>query len=516
MKIEDRLRKELSDTAEHLALDVDTYEHVLDLGRRRRRFHQLAAAAGTAALIGSVVVVLAVVSPGPPAPIVSPSTTTTTGEAVTTTAPAANTNAIPALEGVLMATPDEGIVLIGAEGTTGRLTSDLYYESIAWVISDGAGGIVFQHEVTPLPWAQGTILHLPAAASHPIEVIGPDPGTYLRPLDIDRGLLIYRVDSGGSSEVRAIDLVTQAVRQVIPSTEFLIGASADEGVVVSAYGGDCPSLEFFSLDGTAVAPPPAEWSDCQIRFVNDIAFSRGFVYTIEDGEGRNLVRRALATGETASSPVGDAWSLATLPDGTVAAGGTAIVVGRFEGDVFVETSRVPGAHTSFTLASVGGFPADATLGSGSDQLPCTPMDLPPVSPQGLPQAVEDKRRLIFEMAASCDLEGLANMALSEGTVFSYGAESDPLRSWVRSARDGFDVMAWIVRLFNAAPAIDDARTYAWPAVHATDSEADWQALSGILSAAEFEQYSLYRDSGWLGLRIGIAEDGTWRYVVAGD
>ncbi len=53
-------------------------------------------------------------------------------------------------------------------------------------------------------------------------------------------------------------------------------------------------------------------------------------------------------------------------------------------------------------------------------------------------------------------------------------------------------------------------------MHVTNAEEDWQELSGILSAAEFEQYSLYRDSGWLGLRIGIAEDGTWRYVVAGD
>ncbi len=150
---------------------------------------------------------------------------------------------IPATEGVLLATPEDGIAIVGFDGTTGRLSSDRNYESIAWVISDGAGGIIFQHEVTPLPWAQGTILHLPAAATNPVEVVVPDPGTYLRPLDVDAGLLIYRVDSGGSSEVRAIDLGTRAIRPLIPATEFLIGAAADEGVVVSAVGGDCPSLE---------------------------------------------------------------------------------------------------------------------------------------------------------------------------------------------------------------------------------------------------------------------------------
>jgi hypothetical protein len=130
--------------------------------------------------------------------------------------------------------------------------------------------------------------------------------------------------------------------------------------------------------------------------------------------------------------------------------------------------------------------------------------------------VEDRRRLLFEMAARCDLEGLAEIASADGTVFSYGIESDPLRSWIRSARNGFDVMEWMVRLFNAAPAIDEVGTYAWPAVHATGSDEDWTALSGILTSAEYEQYSQFRDSGWLGLRIGIAEDGTWRYVVAGD
>ena len=80
-------------------------------------------------------------------------------------------------------------------------------------------------------------------------LVAPDPGTYVRPLDTDSGLLLYRVDSGGSSEVRTIDLRTQAIQTVVPATEFLIGASADEGVVVSAYGGDCPRLEVFGLDG---------------------------------------------------------------------------------------------------------------------------------------------------------------------------------------------------------------------------------------------------------------------------
>ena len=509
MKIEDRLRRELTDTAEHLALDVDTYEHVLDLGRRRRRSRQLAAAAGLAMISTALVGGLALWPARPFDPIVA---TTTTASPSTTTSNAGSL--IPATKGVLLATPNDGIVISGFDGTSGSLTSDKYYESIAWVISDEAGGIIFQHEVTPLPWLQGSILHLPAGDSGPTVLVAPSPGTFIRPLDTDPGLLLYRVDSDGSSEIRTIDLRTQAIKTVVPASEFLVGAGVDDGVVVSAFGGDCSRLEVFGLDGSGQVIPNGEAGRCQGGFINDLAFSGGYIYTIEDGEERSLVRRDLRTGETTIAPIGDAWSVAALPDGTVAAGGTQIVVGSFQGDAFIETTRLP-SSTSFTLAMVDAF-TGATLGSGTHILPCTPLELPPVAPQGLPQAVEDRRLLIFEMAASCDLAGLAEIAVADGTVFSYGSEADPLRSWIRSARNGFDVMAWIVRLFNADPAIDPVGTYAWPAVHATGSDEDWNALSGTLTAAEFEQYSQYRDSGWLGLRIGIAEDGVWRYIVAGD
>ena len=510
MKIEDRLRRELNDTAEHLALDVDTYEHVLDLGRRHRRSRQLAATAGFAMIVTVFVGALALRPPATPDPIVA--TTTTTSAPITTTT--STGTLIPATTGIVLATPEDGIVISGIDGASHALTSDVYYESIAWVVSDGAGGIIFQHEVTPLPWAQATILHLPTGAAAPTPLIAPDSGTYIRPLDTDSGVLLYRVDFGGSSEVRTIDLQTQAVRTVVPATEFLISAAAEDGVVVTALGGDCPRLEVFSLDGSE--PPIPNWdvAECQIGLISDLAFSGGVAYTIEDGAERSLVQRNFATGEIATASTTDAWSVAALPDGTVATGGTEIIIGTFEGGSFIETARIPGS-TSFTLSTVDGFPG-ATLGSGTGELPCTPIELPPVSPQGLPQAVEDRRLLLFEMAASCDLQGLAEIAMADGTVFSYGNEDDPLRLWIRSARNGFDVMAWIVRLFNAVPAVDPAGTYAWPAVHATGSVDDWDALSGILTAAEFEQYSQYRDSGWLGLRIGIAEDGTWRYVVAGD
>ena len=40
------------------------------------------------------------------------------------------------------------------------------------------------------------------------------------------------------------------------------------------------------------------------------------------------------------------------------------------------------------------------------------------APQGLPQAVEDKRAEIFKMASSCDIQGLADIAVADGIAFS--------------------------------------------------------------------------------------------------
>ena len=267
MKIEDRLRRELTDTAEHLALDVDTYEQVLDLGRRRRRSRQLAAAGGLAMIVTVLIGVLALW----PGPSVDPIVATTTTAFSTTTSAAGSL--MPAATGLLLATPNDGIVLSGFDGTSGALTSDRYYEAIAAVISDDAGGLIFQHEVTPLPWSQGSILHLAAGAAGPTVLVEPTPGTFIQPLDTDSGLLLYRVDSGGSSEVRTIDLDTKAIETVIPESEFLVHAGADDGVVVSAFGGDCPRLEAFSLDGTGLEIPNAEADRCQVGFISDLAFS---------------------------------------------------------------------------------------------------------------------------------------------------------------------------------------------------------------------------------------------------
>jgi hypothetical protein len=77
----------------------------------------------------------------------------------------------------------------------------------------------------------------------------------------------------------------------------------------------------------------------------------------------------------------------------------------------------------------------------------------------------------------------------------------------------------MVRILNTDPAFRESESgayYAWPAVHITGSEEDWQQLSGVLTAEEFDQLYDFRDSGYMGFRIGIGTDGRWWFASAGD
>ncbi|HJQ95219.1 MAG TPA: hypothetical protein VJ935_05860 [Acidimicrobiia bacterium] len=512
MRLEDRIRNELHDTAERLALDPGEYRRAVEAGQRRRRQQIIGTLSGMVAVAGLVVVVLAL-RPGGEV-VVNPSSTT----APATTAPSPATTALP------VATAGAAVVVAGPNGIAwseigateaGVLESDPYYEAISWVVSDGDGGLVFTHEVTPLPWDQGTLLWLPAGATAPRPISAPPPQSLITPIGVEDGRVYYRLDSQGMSEIVSIDLNGQDQQLVVGATPVMIGAALADGRLAVALGGDCGSLDLYAVDGTAL--PDLQWMpDCLAASISDVAATGDFLFTLEDGGDARLLRRtAMATGESVAVPIPDGWQIEALDAGTVAVGGTKVIVGDFTGTSFEPRFEFGGAST-FGLVRELSVRTDASLGSGLGELPCMPLDLPPLATQGLPEPVEAKRQLIFDLASGCELGRLAEVVLDDGAAFTFGDEDDPVRTWVTSARSGFDVLSMTVRILNADPAVDGSGVFAWPAVHATNAEEDWLALSGILSTAEFEQYNQYRESGYLGLRLGIDSDGRLAYLIAGD
>lgn len=461
---------------------------------------------------GLVVIVLAL-RPGSEV-VVSPSTTGPSTP--TTAAPSPTTTALPVVTAgaaVVTAGP-EGIswTVLGTDGATGALESDPYHEAVSWVASDGEGGLVFTHEVSPLPWEQGTLLRLPAGAVTPQPVAAPPPQGLITPIGVSNGRVYYRLDSQGTSAVVSVELNGQNQEVVIPASSELIAASLSDSILALVRGIDCAEIDLFTTDGQQM---PDGFPDCYPASINDVALSGDSLYVLEEGSDGRVLRHLTTSGQDLGASPVDGWQVEALDSETVAVGGTTIAVGAFGGESFLPQTEVEGSST-FALVPELSVDPTASLGSGLGEIPCTPLDLPAPAPQGLPEPVEAKRQLIFELASGCEMGRLAELVLEDNTAYTFGGEEDPVRTWIASARYGFDVLAMTTRILNSDPAPDGAGVYAWPAVHATNSEEDWQALSGVLSAAEFEQYYQSRESGYLGLRVGIDSEGRLVYLIAGD
>lgn len=522
MSLEKRIRDELSDTAERLALDPGEYRRAMERGATRRRQRLALFATSGVGLVALVLAINALETGTDPNIAGSlttaiPATTLAVVPPVTTANTGTTTPALFEIGESVAATSADGLAIFEPQRDPVLLTSDPYYKTISWVISDGDGGIVYTHEITPLPWEQGTLLRLPAGAINPQVLVAPEGGGLITPLGVEDGSVFYRLDDlAGESSIRAIGLDGSDSRVVVGPMPLLAAAAVDDGLLVVARGGDCGAYELYTTDGAAL-PVPAWAAECGAGAQSDIALADGFLFTLSDIESqRQLVRIDLETGEQASTPIQNGWQVEALSASRVAFTSDVITVGDFSGDEFVETESFLGGDGTFALLPGAIVATNARLGSGMGELPCTPLDVPNPEPPGLPAAVEEKFQQVFSLAKNCELEALAEIARNDGTAITFGGAEDPVQTWVGSARRGFDVLAMTVRILNAAPA-REGDIYAWPAVFVTNSEEDWQQLSGILSAAEFDQMYQYRsDFGYLGLRVGIDPNGLLVYLIAGD
>ncbi|MDH3425152.1 MAG: GerMN domain-containing protein [Acidimicrobiia bacterium] len=138
----------------------------------------------------------------------------------------------------------------------------------------------------------------------------------------------------------------------------------------------------------------------------------------------------------------------------------------------------------------------------------------------LPQAVDATRMAIIDAASSCDFATLGSLASQAPFfTFSFGGGEDPARFWAQSESLGSPVTRRMVQLLQGAysvePATDDP-LYIWPRVFfATQpTDQDWAELADIYSSSEIGNF--IEAGEYLGLRLGIGVDATWRFAVTGD
>ncbi|HKX76537.1 MAG TPA: hypothetical protein VJR05_14230, partial [Acidimicrobiia bacterium] len=309
MSIEDRLRRELHDTAEQLIVRPDDYERVVRIGKRRKLITTLTGAAASLVVAVAGVIALSTLRPDPNPPLGSSTSTPP--------APTTSTTSLPPQPGAwetagVAVASSAGITTYGLDGTiTAELTSDPWYETVSWALADGAGGLVFVHDITPLPWEQGSIMWLPAGASQPRPLVAPGPGELMVPLEMIDGTLtlLYRYDHRGGSELRTLDLLGPSTNPFLEVGPYFFDAAADSDVLAVVSGDPCLQVNFYLISGGG--PIDVGFGDQCLPPLTAVAMAGGFLYTLEDGDsGRQLAVRHLGTGELVDAiDAGDAWSL---------------------------------------------------------------------------------------------------------------------------------------------------------------------------------------------------------------
>jgi hypothetical protein len=164
-------------------------------------------------------------------------------------------------------------------------------------------------------------------------------------------------------------------------------------------------------------------------------------------------------------------------------------------------------------------PAAPPAGPAPSSPPAEPTSPASSTPGELPAAVERTRDAILAAAHARDYEGLESLLDPETFSYSYGESGDPTGYWRELEEDGHvpilgDFLPLILSMRFAE--VDDM--YVWPAAHANDpanwTEEDIADIAMLYPQEDIESFE--QAGGYLGYRVGIREDGTWIFFVAGD
>ncbi len=535
MRLEDRLHQHLNDQARRIPTPPNSLEQVERRGHRRIVGSRVAMAAVGLAAVAGFVAVSSMMLQGEAPPVATsdvlePPVETTLpidSETPTSVAPTPSPDALPT---GYLAADDQGVTIGSLDGVASTLTGDPYYEAISSVLPDGEGGILFTHVVTPVEWPQGSIVRLAPGATRPEIVAEPVVESVpLIPIVVLDGTLYYRSEHwlGNDSRVFSVPIDRTAAPTQVADVTSLHGEDGWEvtsvsvartGLLVVASSGSCSTitgLPIFGGDGPEV--PESAYSCSQDGPITAATMSPSgrtvFVALFRGGDP--TVRAVhLDTNEIVEVAV-EGWGLHSTTDESVVVssnppvlieGGTATpIAGAAAGPVVVPSVE------PLDLAD------GASLGSGTGAIPCEPITVVPLAIEG---PIGATINAIREAAAACDYESLSEMAERDGVTISFGGAESLGQAWVQETRIlGVNPRGQLLAVTEMDPAqvAGDPAYVVWPAVTETNSDADWAALveAGIYSdGGEIE--SMRDAGGYLGYRVGVANDGRWLFAVAGD
>ena len=138
---------------------------------------------------------------------------------------------------------------------------------------------------------------------------------------------------------------------------------------------------------------------------------------------------------------------------------------------------------------------------------------------GLPAAVEETRAELQAAAESGDYEALAELIPSTGFEYTFGDPVDggPVAYWQEIERTTderpIEALAAILKM----PYVLSRGYYVWPWTYTVESSRDLSPHERELLAPLGPPSAFFPEGiGYLGWRTGIAPDGAWSFLVAGD
>lgn len=145
----------------------------------------------------------------------------------------------------------------------------------------------------------------------------------------------------------------------------------------------------------------------------------------------------------------------------------------------------------------------------------------PGDQEGLPEVVAEMREAIVAAAVVCDFATLRELAGPDLVTSFGGGDFSHLVELEESAEEA--PLQLLVQLFGLPYASEDYEDlpthYYWPSAFVYDTweeipPADLEALRTIYTDEELDEIAAF--GSYAGWRIGITEDGQWRFFVAGD
>jgi len=449
------------------------------------------------------------------APPPAPSTTTELTSPVTTTT-AARASSGPAL----LLTFRDRLLARNADGTTVEVPAD-FEIPIRVAFGDGNGGIVYQYTRAVQPFPTDAVLHLRAGASSPTVLTSASENRRFRLVDVGlfQGLpqILYLETGDGVGRLQALPLAGGSPSEVASGSNLTDGSFSGDLVAVVERSAGCTTASLFDGSGDELGT----W-DCAAGVSDTHLAADGSrsLALAQDGGVRYFDVDEHSSNADLAPADGSVSAVYDFDGDTVAVGvdGRLRLIGVDGSTVTVDPG--PGLRGATLLDGPVTIPETAFLGGirePGERCSAEGLAVRPAAQEGLPAPVAFIRTEIVEAATQCDYEALVELT-APGFVHTLGGGTSPVRTWVQAEQNREDVLAQIVAVLDTpyTTSLDDEgnTVFTWPgAFQDNPTDADWEAIIPIYNE---EEVDLFRDNGYVGMRVLITQNGDWIAAVAGD